>query len=59
MDHDEIFDGFWENKENEWLPYLQIDVLSAVFSYARHTKGTENLTTFGMKNSLTLPSSAF
>ena len=58
LEHDEIFEDKWEEKENEWLPYLKNDVLSTAFSYARYSKGMEELTGFGMKNSLTLPSLA-
>ena len=56
LEHDEIFEDNWEEKENEWLPYLKTDVLSTAFSYARYSKGMEELIGFGMKNSLTLPS---
>ena len=58
LENDEIFEDNWEEKENEWLPYLKNDVLSTAFSYARYSKGMEELTEFGMKNSLTLPSLA-
>ena len=58
LEHDEIFEDNWEEKENEWLPYLKNDVLSTAFSYARYSKGMEELTGFGMENSLTLPSLA-
>ena len=58
LEHDEIFEENWEEKENEWLPYLKNDVLSTAFSYARYSKAMEELTGFGMKNSLTLPSLA-
>ena len=58
LEHDEIFEDNWEEKENEWLPYLQNDVLSTAFSYARYSKRMEELTEFGMENSLTLPSLA-
>ena len=57
-EHDEIFEDNWEEKEYEWLPYLKNDVLSTAFSYARYSKGMEEFTRFGMKNSLTLPSLA-
>ena len=50
----EIFEDNWEEKENEWLPYPKNNVLSTVFSYARYSKGMEELTGFGMKNSLSL-----
>ena len=58
LEHDESFEDNWEEKENEWLPYLKNGVLSTAFSYARYSKGMEELTGFGMKNSLTLPSLA-
>ena len=56
MDHDEIYENTWEDKKNEWLPYLKNGFLSTAFCYARYAKGMEELTGFGMKNSLTLPS---
>ena len=58
LEHDEIYENTWEEKENEWLPYVKNDVLSTAFCYARYTMGMEELTVFGMKNSLTLPSLA-
>ena len=58
LEHDEIYEDTWEEKENEWLPYVKNDVLSTAFCYARYTMGMEELTEFGMKNSLTLPSLA-
>ena len=58
LEHDEIYEDTWEARENEWLPYVKNDVLSTAFCYARYTMGTVELTGFGMKNSLTLPSLA-
>ena len=58
LEHDEIYEDTWEEKENEWLPYVKDDVLSTAFCYARYTMGMEELTRFGMKNSLTLTSLA-
>ena len=46
---------FGKRKKNEWLPYEEV---STAFCYARYTMGVEELTGFGMKNSLTLPSLA-
>ena len=40
------------------MPYVKIDVLSTAFCYARYTLGMEELTGFGMINSLPLPSLA-
>ena len=58
LEHDEVFEDNWEEKEIEWLPYLKNGVLSTAFSYARYSKGMEELTGFGMKISLTLPALA-
>ena len=58
VEHDEIYEDTWEEKENEWLPYHKNDMLSNPFSYARYAKVMEKLTGFGMTNSLTLPSLA-
>ena len=58
MDHDEIYEDTRKDKEHEWLPYLKNDVMSTAFSYARYAKDLEELTGFGMKNSLILPSLA-
>ena len=58
LKHDEISEDSWKEKENEWLPYVKNDVLLTAFCYARYTMGMEELTEFGMKNSLTLPSLA-
>ena len=58
LEHDEIYEDSWEAKENEWLPYVKNDVLSTACCNARYTMGMEELTGFGMKNSLALPSLA-
>ena len=58
MDHDEIYEETWEDRENEWLPYLKNDVSSTAFFYTRYSKGMEELTGFVMGNSITLPSLA-
>ena len=58
LEHDEIYEDTWEEKENEWLPYVKNDVLPTAFCYARYTMGMEELTGFGMINSSTLPSLA-
>ena len=58
LEHDEIYEGTWEAREHEWLPFVKNDVLSTAFCYARYTLGMEEITNFGMKNFLTLPSLA-
>ena len=58
MEHDEIYEDTWEEKENEWMPYVKNDVLSTAFCYARYIMGMEELTGFGVKNGLILPSLA-
>ena len=49
LERDEIFEDNWEEKKNKWLPYLKNDVLSTTFSYARYSKGMEEITGFGIK----------
>ena len=58
LEHDEIYEDNWEEKEFEWLPYLKNAMLSTAFSYSRYSKRMEELTRFGMKKSLILPSLA-
>ena len=58
MDHDENYEDTWEAKELEWIVFLKNDVLSTALSHAIYSKGMEELTGFGMKNSKTLPSLA-
>ena len=47
LEHDEICEENWEEKEKEWLPYLKSGVLSTAFFYARCKMGMEELTGFG------------
>ena len=58
LEHDEIYEDTYEAKENECLPYVKNDVLSTAFCYTKYTMYMEELTKFGIKNSLTLPSLA-
>ena len=58
LEHYEIQENNWEKKDTEWLANLKNDVLATAFSYARYTMAMEELTGFGMKNSLTLNSLA-
>ena len=58
LEHEEIYEDTWEDKENEWLLYLKNDGFSSAFSYARYSKGMEELPGCGLNNSLTLPSLA-
>ena len=39
LEHDEIYEDIWAEKENEWLPYVKSDVLSTAFCNARYTMG--------------------
>ena len=58
LEDDEIYEDTWEARENEWLLYVKNDVLSTAFCFARYIMGLEELTKFGLKNCLTLPSLA-
>ena len=57
MDHDEIYEVTWQDKENECLPYRKNNVLSTACCYARHSKGMEE-NGFSLKNRLTIMSLA-
>ena len=46
LEHDGIYEHTWEEKKNEWLPYVMNDVLSTAVCYARYTMGMEELTGF-------------
>ena len=52
MNHDEID---YNVKINEWLPYVENDVLCTAFSYARYIKAMEEFTGFSMTDCLSLP----
>ena len=55
MNHDDINGDNYEDKINEWLPYVKNDVLCTAFSYARYIKAKEEITKFSMKACLSLP----
>ena len=56
LKHDEINEDTWEEREKEWLLYVKNDVISTAFCCDRYTMGMEDITGFGIKNSLILPS---
>ena len=55
MNHDEIDYQNYEDKINEWLPYVKNDVLCTAFSYATYIKAMEGITNFSRKGCLSLP----
>ena len=55
---DHIHAGTCESKKDEKVAYLESDVLSTAFSYVRYINLCEEITGFGMKKRLTIPSSA-
>ena len=58
MDQDKIYEDTSENKEFEWLLHIKNEALPTAFSYARFSKSIEEMTGFGKKQSLNLPSLA-
>ena len=58
IEHDEIYEDNWEEKENDCLPYLKNDVSSTALGYARYSKSIEDLSGFWLKNTLTFSSLA-
>ena len=55
MNHDEAYSDTWRDKKSELLDYVRNDVLCTSSSYARYTKTMEGITSFGMKNCLSIP----
>ena len=55
MDHDGMDEKNWEDKKDEWLPYVKNDVLCTAYSFARYIKAMEEITGFSMKDCLYLP----
>ena len=55
MDHDGVDGINYNDKKDEWLPYVKNDVLCTAYSYARYIKATEEITGFSMKDCLSLP----
>ena len=55
MDHDEVDGNNYKDKKEEWLDYVEQDVLCTAFSYARYSKAMQEITGFSMKNSLSAP----
>ena len=47
--------NIYQDKINEWLPYVKNDVLCTAFSYTRDVKALEEITGFSMKDCLSLP----
>ena len=54
MDDDEVDGNNYKDKKDESLPYVKQDVLCTACSYARYSKAMEEITGFGMKDSLSL-----
>ena len=54
INQDEVYSDTWRDKKSEWLDYVKIGVLCTFFSYA--LKAMEEITGFGMKDCLSLPS---
>ena len=49
MNHAEIHEVTWEDKEDKLVPYLKNEVLSSAFSYARYSKRMGEKTRFDME----------
>ena len=58
LEQDQIYEVTWEVREIGWFILVGKDVLSTAFSYARYSKGMEELTGFSIENSLSLSSLA-
>ena len=54
IDHNKMYEDFWEDKQNDWLKFVKNDALCTSFSYARYSKFMEELAGSGIKSCLTL-----
>ena len=43
MEHDEINADTWKHKRDEWMDYVENDVLCTASSYARYIQSMEEL----------------
>ena len=55
MDHNQVDGDNYKDKIETWLPDVENDVLCTAFSYARYIKAMEEITSFSMKECLSLP----
>ena len=55
MNHEDVVGNNYMKKKDEWLTYVEQDVLCTAFSYARYSKAIEEITGFSMKDCLFLP----
>ena len=55
MNHGEVDGNNYKGEKNEWLDYVNNDVLCTAFIYVRYCKATEEITGFSMKDCLSLP----
>ena len=55
MDPDEADGNSYKVKKDEWLDYVQQDVLCTAFSFGRYCKAMQEITGISMKDSLSAP----
>ena len=55
MDHDEVDGNKYKDKKDEWLDYVEQDLLCTAFSYAKYGNAMEEITAFSKKDSLSAP----
>ena len=59
MNHDDIDGDNYKYKEDIWLPYVKMDVLSTSYCYARYSKAMQEFTGFSKEDCLSLPGLGF
>ena len=55
MNHRDIDGHNYQDKKDDWLDYVEQDVLCTAFIYARYCKAMKEINGFGMKDCLSLP----
>ena len=59
MNLDDVDGNTYNDKKDFWSPYVEMDVLSTSYCYARYSKAVQEITGFSMKDCLSLPGLEF
>ena len=52
MNHEEVYGNIYKDKKDDWLEYVEQNVLCTAFTYAGYCRAMEMITDFLMKESL-------
>ena len=55
MNQKKVYADSWRDAKREWKDFVKYDVFCTAFSYARYCETMEEISGFGMKDCLGLP----